>query len=167
MTAEPALRQLDKGLPRLDMYHRVGKTPFEPPQTGRALVAELRAALTEARRALAQADSDRQKAAAILADAEMRAATILAEAEGSFVHLLSPSLPRIADIQKAVADRHGLSVRVMLGEGRSRDLTAARWEAVRACVDARPDLSASAIGKLFRRDHSFVFYALKRKKGAQ
>lgn len=175
--AEPALRQLDRDLPKLDMYAPAlraklktrrasvadAKTPKRPAKPASKKDEAAAKLIADARALLAQASADRQEAASILADAKTTAATIIAEAQATaaVVTDLGPPLPQVAEIQCAVAARHGISVAALLGGGVGREIVAARYEAIRAAHAARPDLSAAALGRLFRRDHSIVLRAIK------
>ncbi|WP_287262934.1 hypothetical protein [Mesorhizobium sp.] len=173
--ADPALRQLDRGLPRLDMYapelrarilaRRAGIEPprAKPrPEKPKREDDGAQALIKAARLMLAAATADREMAAQALADARAQAATIIAEAEASarIVTDLGPALPSVARIQQAVADRYGISVAAMLSIGMSTDLVAARYEAIRQAHAARPDLSPGALAKLFRRDRTIILRAI-------
>lgn len=167
--AEPAMRQLDKGLPRLDMYRHdrgdkraaakaVGQKPSRAPSAG-DMAQQLRALLRDARK-------DREAAAAALAEARVQAQTIIAEAEAGarIVTMIGPALPSVLSIQKQTAERHGVTLQALLGDGRGRELMAARYEAIALAHAARPDLSAAALGRIFKRDHTIILRALKRSR---
>lgn len=172
--AEAALRKLDRGLPRLDMYapelrarllaQRAGiEPPRAKPKPDKPKREDDAQALIRAARAmLAAATADREMAAQTLADARALAGSIVAEAEASarIVTDIGPALPSVTRIQQAVADRYGVSVAAMLGVGVSADLVAARYEAIRRAHAARPDLSPGALGKLFRRDRTIIRRAI-------
>jgi regulator of protease activity HflC (stomatin/prohibitin superfamily) len=172
--AEPALRKLDQGLPRLDMYapefrarllaKRAGiKEPRARPKVVEKPQPEsAQGLIIAARQMLADAAADRELAAQALADARMQAATIIAEAEAMarIVSKTGPALPSVAAIQNAVADRYGITVSAMLGPGVSNNLVAARYEAIRQAHAARPDLSPARLGRLFRRDRTIIIRAI-------
>ncbi len=169
--AEPALRLLDKGLPRLDMYRRdrgavreaakpVGE---KAPRVARSgdLAQQLRAMLREARK-------DREAAAALLAEARAEARTIIAEAEvGARIAVVnSTARQSVRDIQKQTARRHRVTLQDLLGQGRSRLLVVARYEAIALAHAAWPELSTLALGRLFQRDHTIILRALKQARAA-
>lgn len=172
--AEPALRKLDRDLPRIDMYapelrarllaQRAGiKEPRAKPKAAENTRPDSAQGLIMAARAmLAAATADRELAAQVLSDAKAQAATIIAEAEAmaDVVSKTGPVLPSVAAIQKAVAERYGISVSAMLGAGVSNDLVAARYEAIRRAHVARPDLSPARLGRLFRRDRTIIIRAI-------
>ncbi|MER8941336.1 hypothetical protein NKH82_17775 [Mesorhizobium sp. M0915] len=172
--AEVARRTLERGLPRLDMYapelrarllsQRAGLDPPrakpKPPTPEPAEGAQ--ALIKAARTMLAEATADRKRAAETLADARAMAATILAEARQSvrIVTDAGTALPSVAEIQQAVANRHGMTLAALLGPGMSSNLVAARYEAIRQAHAARPDLNPGALGRLFRRDRTIILRAL-------
>jgi chromosomal replication initiation ATPase DnaA len=172
--AEAALRRLDRDLPRLDMYapelrarllaQRAGiKEPRAKPKiVEKPKPDSAHALIKAAREMLAAATADRELAAQALSDARAQAATIIAEAEATadLVSTIGPVLPSVAAIQKAVAERYGISVSAMLGAGVSNDLVAARYEAIRQAHAARPDLSPNRLGRLFRRDRTIIIRAI-------
>ncbi|RWX60071.1 hypothetical protein [Mesorhizobium sp. M2A.F.Ca.ET.039.01.1.1] len=172
--AEPALRKLDRDLPRLDMYapelrarllaQRAGiKEPRAKPKlVEKPRPESAQGLIIAARQMLAAAAADRELAAQALADARIQAATIIAEAEATARIVIStgPVLPSVAAIQNAVAERYGISVSAMLGPGVSNDLVAARYEAIRQAHAARPDLSPARLGRLFRRDRTIIIRAI-------
>jgi WhiB family transcriptional regulator, redox-sensing transcriptional regulator len=70
---------------------------------------------------------------------------------------------RLADagtIVAAVADRHGLTVEVLTGDGRSRGVVAARREAMWCLRES--GLSLPDVGRVLGRDHSTVLHGLRR-----
>ena len=168
--SEPALRLLDKGLPRLDMYRHdrgsrceVAKPAGEKPPRVRSgdLAQQLRAMLREARK-------DREAAAALLAEARVQARTIIAEAEvGARIAVANGTARQsVLDIQKQTAQRHRVTLQELLGPGRSRLLVVARYEAIALANAAWPELSTLALGRLFQRDHTIILRALKKARGA-
>ena len=114
----------------------------------------------EARRLFCEARTDREAAARLLADARCHAAAILAEARVK-VELDGPRPPMAADLIAAVAERHGVAVAAIVGEGRGREVVAARRAAIVLVAGARPDLSLSALARIFRRDRNSIRYALR------
>lgn len=176
--ADAALRQLDRDLPRLDMYSpelrrrlRKAGAPREPaspkPERAKPRSVDPGRLLRQARELMALAAADRATAGEALAEARAQAAAIVAEAEATARVVLAagPAMPSVASIQKAVADRYGIGMSALLGPGTARHLVAARYEAIRQAHAARPDLSSPQLGRLFRRDHSVILRALKHAGG--
>lgn len=67
-------------------------------------------------------------------------------------------------IAAAVAERHGLRLRDLVGSGRTRHLSYARHEAMWEMrqvetQNGRPRYSLQAVGQFFNRDHTTVVYA--------
>lgn len=60
---------------------------------------------------------------------------------------------------------HGLPEGSITGTSRKVPVVKARFEAIAKVREARPDLSLPALGRIFRRDHTTILYAL-RKVGA-
>ena len=71
-------------------------------------------------------------------------------------------LTPVTDIIKATADKHGVSVAEIMGQRRDRHLIAARHEAMRIAYERRPDMSLSAIARVFRRDHTTFLHAVQK-----
>lgn len=84
------------------------------------------------------------------------------------------SLYRVIDIREAkplvrrlieqVAVFHGVSYDDIVGPSRTHKHVAARFDAIRAVHDARPDLSLPQLGRHFARDHTSILYALSKAK---
>jgi chromosomal replication initiation ATPase DnaA len=126
--------------------------------------SEIKALLRQARALMAEARAERAEAARVLADARVEAATLLAEARTK-VEMAGPRLPSVAEIISAVAERRGVSHAAIVGRGASRLVVAARHEAIQIAHAARPDLSSTDLGRLFRRDHAAILYALRKGRG--
>ena len=165
-----AVRKLDRGLPRIDVLSPalIAKQRGEPiPAPGQRVAPEtVERSLKAARRLLDDARRYREEAALVLADARTHAAMIVAEAEIAVRAKIDvgPSLPSIAEIIKATAVRHSITVSALLSQGRSRHLVAARHEAIALAHAARPDFSLPALGRIFRRDHTAILHALRKAK---
>lgn len=166
--AEPALRKLDRDLPRLDPYAphfraRLSKARAKPEPKPETPAHGANRILKQANELLALAAADRAAAAEALSDARAHAACIIAEAEtkARVALAVGPELPSVASIQKAVADRFGIGISALLGAGTAKHLVAARYEAIRQAHAARPDLSSLTLGRLFRRDHSIILRVIK------
>lgn len=156
-----AVRKLDQGLPRVDMRSPalVARQRGAAPETVDGTLRMVRRMLDEARR-------DREAAASVLAEAHVQAAAIITETEVLIRQKISlPPLPSVIDIIKAVGERHGFTLRAMLGRGQSRALAAARREAIALAHAARPDLNPSHLGRIFRRDRSTILHALAVARG--
>lgn len=66
------------------------------------------------------------------------------------------------DLIANVAKIYGLTYEHLVGDARTREITQARHQAIRAVADARPDLSCVAIGRMFGgRDHTSVLHSLR------
>lgn len=70
----------------------------------------------------------------------------------------------VADILASVVQETGVPRSMLFGPSRTRRVVEARFKAIRAVADARPDLSTPCIGRLFRRDHTSILHALKKTK---
>jgi chromosomal replication initiation ATPase DnaA len=68
-------------------------------------------------------------------------------------------------IIKDIAAAHGIPVALILGQGRSEYIVEARFDAIVAISNANPDWSLPRLGKIFKRDHTSILNALK-KRGA-
>jgi hypothetical protein len=64
------------------------------------------------------------------------------------------------EIIRAVAKRHGVTAKEILGTDRNHKVMAARNEAIREIFAARPHWSYPDIGRLFRRDHTTIMHHL-------
>lgn len=72
--------------------------------------------------------------------------------------------PNAKAIINDVATAYGYGFADIVGASRSRDIIKVRHAAMRMVVDARPDLSLVAIGKVFNRDHTTILSALRKTK---
>lgn len=68
------------------------------------------------------------------------------------------------DIAREVAAKHLVPVKEMLGRSHKRPLVRARWEAYYRCRHEAHQ-SLGAIASLFGRDHTTVWYGLRRYEG--
>jgi len=68
----------------------------------------------------------------------------------------------VRDVIAAVARRNGLTVADIVGSRRDRRAVAARREAIVEARRLRPDLALTALGRIFRRDHTSILHALRR-----
>jgi chromosomal replication initiation ATPase DnaA len=62
-----------------------------------------------------------------------------------------------------VAHQHGLTYGDIIGKSRQRKITAARFDAIVAVKIARPEITLHQLGRLFRRDHTSAFWALRKR----
>lgn len=69
------------------------------------------------------------------------------------------------DIASRVAAMHGFTLAELAGDRRDRKLIEARFDAIKAVADARPDMSLIRIGKIFNRDHTSILHALRKRGG--
>lgn len=58
---------------------------------------------------------------------------------------------------------HGISRDDIVRYTRRRTVMAARYDAIAAVKIAYPNLTTSALGRIFRRDHSTIYYALRKR----
>lgn len=70
--------------------------------------------------------------------------------------------PSPRDIIRQVAKDHGFTYNDIVGVRRHRALIEPRFLAIRAVADARPDMSLTAIGHAFRRDHTTILHSLRK-----
>jgi len=68
----------------------------------------------------------------------------------------------VKDIIRVIANKHGVSAGEILGPRRSRDIIAARFEAIALARKLRPELSLPQLGRQFNRDHTSILAALRR-----
>lgn len=182
--AEPALRLLDRDLPRLDM-----RSPaLRAKQHARAMQAaptdreqlrdrssEYAAALvSEARNqveqmlARARLEAGRIVSAAtaeahlILTEARTEASVLLATTELGAA-LAEPPKVSVRQIIRDTARRNGVSPLDIVGASRSKRIVEIRHAAIVEAYLQRPDLSSLQLGKLFGdRDHSTILHAVRK-----
>ncbi|WP_448113090.1 helix-turn-helix domain-containing protein [Mesorhizobium amorphae] len=80
------------------------------------------------------------------------------------IDVLWPKTPA-RQIIREVARAHGLTFEEVVGEGLKKKLVEARFDAIKAVADGRPDLSLPQIGYIFNRDHPAIIHALKKRGG--
>lgn len=68
--------------------------------------------------------------------------------------------PSSKTIIRLVGLKHGVSVEDIIGPRRSRNIVAARHEAIRLVKSHMPHLAYPAIGRIFNRDHTSILFAL-------
>lgn len=73
--------------------------------------------------------------------------------------------PKTIDVIRMVALANGMRVEDIIGPSRTRRFVQARFDAIKAVADARPDLSTIQIGKIFGRDHTSIIHALSKRGG--
>lgn len=69
------------------------------------------------------------------------------------------------EIVSRVGAAHGYSFAEITGPRLEKSLVQARFDAIKAVADARPDLSLPQIGRIFNRDHTSILHALKKRGG--
>lgn len=110
-------------------------------------------------------EAQRQKAAAwsSLLDEMKEKAALAAQAPLLYrtIQIRDVRTP-VRSLIERVAAFHGLSYEVIVGPRRDRASVAARFDAIKAVHDARPDLTTPQIGKHFNRDHTSILHALGR-----
>ncbi|WP_287317180.1 helix-turn-helix domain-containing protein [Mesorhizobium sp.] len=175
---EPALRQLDQDLPRIRMLNpaltvRQHKGSASKPATLTDVAAARRAAIAQIRTAADAIIAEARAEATAIVNAALAEARqqIAAAALGASRHIadeqpgefVPPERVLVADIIRQTAERHGISARRLLGRGVSKQLVAARTEAIAMAYVLRPDLSLPALGRLFdNRDHTTILHAVRR-----
>lgn len=68
---------------------------------------------------------------------------------------------KAANIVKAIATKHNLTVAEVMGNSRRRHIVNARQEAMAAIYTEFPMWSLPTIGRFFDRDHTTVLYSVK------
>lgn len=63
-----------------------------------------------------------------------------------------------------VAKEHGVSVGLIIGQRRAREIVVIRDKAVRAVADQFPEMSLPDIGRAFKRDHTTILHSLRKTK---
>lgn len=69
------------------------------------------------------------------------------------------------EIISRVGALHGYTLAEITGPRLEKSLVQARFDAIKAVADARPDLSLPQIGRIFNRDHTSILHALKKRGG--
>ncbi|WP_315920408.1 helix-turn-helix domain-containing protein [Mesorhizobium sp. SP-1A] len=183
--SEAALRQLDRGLPRLDMRspalvaRQKGAPHAALPKFRDATESRSRAEI-KAEAILAEA---RRAAAAILREAQRQARQIVDAASGDAAKIVSdarheasaivsaavegdplpPDMVTVQEIIRDVARRHNVSPLDIVGPSRVRFIAEARKMAMVEAYLKRPDLSPSQIGLQFgNRERTTVVHALRK-----
>lgn len=68
-------------------------------------------------------------------------------------------------IIQMVATAKGFPLEEILGNSRNRSVVEARFDAIKAVADARPDMSTPQIGRIFGKDHTTIIHALSKRGG--
>lgn len=68
----------------------------------------------------------------------------------------------VRSLIERVGTFHGVSFDTIVGPRRDRKSVAARFDAIKAVHEARPDLSLPQIGRHFNRDHTTIINALRK-----
>lgn len=172
--SEPALRQLDRDLPRVDMYSPAFRRRVTEARKREAeAVAKV---IRDAEAYLRRVDRDNRreeaKAAALAMEAqneltisEARKFAIQQKHEAQLVaEGIPPDEPLVPanDIINDVVTKYGIPVAVIRGPSRSKAVVAVRHEAISRVHLARPDLSLPALGRIFNRNHTSVLWALRK-----
>lgn len=69
------------------------------------------------------------------------------------------------DIISRVAAAHGYTLAQIIGPRLEKKLVHARFDAVKAVAEGRPDMSLPQIGRVFNRDHTSILHALNKRGG--
>lgn len=73
---------------------------------------------------------------------------------------------RVAEIISNIAAVHGIPVEAIMSPRRDRQAVNARFDAIVAVRNEHPHLSLTQMGRIFRKDHASIHYALS-KRGAK
>lgn len=63
-----------------------------------------------------------------------------------------------------IAKEHGVSLGLIIGQRRAKEIVAIRDKAVRAVAEQFPEMSLPDIGKAFKRDHTTIIHSLRKTK---
>lgn len=63
-----------------------------------------------------------------------------------------------------IAKEHGVSVGLIIGQRRAKEIVAIRDKAVRAVAEQFPEMSLPDIGRAFKRDHTTIIHSLRKTK---
>ncbi|PLP56243.1 hypothetical protein CYK37_26030 [Mesorhizobium loti] len=80
------------------------------------------------------------------------------------IDVLEPRMPA-REIISRVGALHGYRLDEITGPRLEKKLVQARFDAIKAVADARPDMSLPQIGRIFNRDHTSILHALKKRGG--
>ncbi|WP_054312112.1 helix-turn-helix domain-containing protein [Mesorhizobium sp. 1M-11] len=80
------------------------------------------------------------------------------------IDVLEPRTPA-REIISRVGALHGYTLAEITGPRLEKRLVQARFDAIKAVADARPDMSLPQIGRIFNRDHTSILHALKKRGG--
>lgn len=80
------------------------------------------------------------------------------------IDVLAPRTPA-REIIRRVGEFQGFTSEQIVGPGIEKKLVQARFDAIKAVADGRPDLSLKQIGHIFNRDHTSIINALKKRGG--
>ncbi len=82
------------------------------------------------------------------------------------VEAFGPKTPA-REIISRIGVVHGYSLAEIIGPGLEKPLVQARYDAIKAVADHRPELSTTQLGRIFNRDHASIIHALKKRGGRQ
>jgi chromosomal replication initiator protein len=108
------------------------------------------------------AEKEAARAALVKMDEERRNRRRLAAIMARQALQDTESRQSAVEIIRNVAVAHGFRPCDILGDGKTRPLVVARYEAIHRVADAWPHLSLPAIGRIFRRDHTTILHALRK-----
>ena len=160
MTVMYAFRNTERGIRERGSISRFIEPTIVCPTIVRTIEqirAEKRAEAIQARR------EDALIWSAKVEQARLEALSASAVASYRMIDVRQPKTPVRALIER-VATFHEIPYEVILGPRRDKKAVAARFDAIKAVHDARPDLSTPQIGKHFNRDHTSILHALGRLK---
>lgn len=63
-----------------------------------------------------------------------------------------------------IAKEHGVSLGLIIGQRRAKEIVAIRDKAVRAVAERFPEMSLPDIGRAFKRDHTTIIHSLRKTK---
>lgn len=109
-------------------------------------------------------DEDERKAAEEKARREAEAARLVDEAVARYQCVHNTDAKRSAkDIIREVCLGTGWTLADIVGERRHKDLVVVRHACIYAVAKEYPDKSLPALGRIFKRDHSSILHALRKK----
>lgn len=80
--------------------------------------------------------------------------------------LARPSVAEWCQAASRRAAEANLPVSRILGTGRTRDASLARWKAIKDILDSNPQYSIKGVAEIIGYDHSTIMYAMRRLAGA-
>lgn len=89
------------------------------------------------------------------------------EAHGTVAAIAFEPKTPAREIISRVGALHGYTLAEITGPRLEKKLVQARFDAIKAVADGRPDMSLPQIGRVFNRDHTSILHALNKRGGRQ